>query len=105
MGRPSQWTSVKERANKIIVGEMLDQVFNRHEPEALERYVTPGVVDHHQIIFAPPAGAGVPLFLPAFPAFRAAGRELLADGDAVVARLRLSGANPGDYRGLAEPTR
>lgn len=101
---------MNERENKIIVGEMLDQVFNRHEAEALERYVTPGVVDHNQIIFAQPEGpdgivAGVQMFLHAFPDFHAEVRELLADGDAVVARLRLSGTNTGDYRGLAEPTR
>jgi predicted ester cyclase len=40
----------------------------------------------------------------AFPDFRAEVEGLLADGDAVVAHLQLSGTNTGEYRGLPEPT-
>jgi steroid delta-isomerase-like uncharacterized protein len=98
-----------DRAGKAVVQGFFNEVFNGHDPGALTRYVAADVVDHDPLVFAQPEGpegveAGLRMLFVAFPDLHADVAELIAEGGTVVARLRCSGTNTGEYRGLPEPT-
>jgi steroid delta-isomerase-like uncharacterized protein len=97
------------QANKSVVQGLFDDVVNGHDPDALHRYLAADVVDHEKLIFAQPEGpegveTGFRMLFEAFPDLHANVEELIAEGDTVVARLRLTGQNTGAYHGLPEPT-
>lgn len=94
--------------NKAVVGRLFDAI-NSGRLEELPQIVAPDVVDHNEVIFMQPDGPGgvtqgIQMLLQGFPDLHLAVKDLIAEGDRVVARLAMSGTNTGDYRGLPQPT-
>jgi predicted ester cyclase len=94
--------------NKAVVHRLFDTINNGRLDE-LPEVVAPDVIDHNAVIFMQPEGPGgvqegVRMLLQGFPDLHLAVKELIAEGDQVVARFTTSGTNTGDYRGLPAPT-
>jgi predicted ester cyclase len=93
-------------ANKALVRRLYD-AFETGGVDPLDEVVAPDFVDHDPLPGQAPGLVGmkqaVGLFRAAFPDGRLAVEELIAEGDKVVARVRLSGTQVGAFAG-AEPT-
>lgn len=83
------------QANKILVREMIERVWNAGHPERLPDYwiddTSGGAAELHQTLTA------------AFPDLQIQIEDMVAEADRVVTRLTLTGTHRGTFRGL-EPT-
>ena len=90
--------------NKELARRFYDEVLNTGDVERVSDLCTEDVVDHE----APPewpAGiegvkAFVRTFRAAFPDLRVTIEDMLADGDRVAARVRMTGTHQGDFMGV-----
>lgn len=93
-------------ANKALVRRLYD-AFETGGVDPLDEVVAPDFVDHDPLPGQAPGLVGmkqaVGLFRAAFPDGRLAVEELIAEGDKVVARVRLRGTQAGAFID-AEPT-
>ncbi|HRY28599.1 MAG TPA: ester cyclase [Elusimicrobiota bacterium] len=94
--------AVEER-NKERVRRLVEELFNRHNIGVVPQYVSPRYVDHH-----PPRGvapdyggvtANVAGLFNAFPEATVVLDDVLADGDKVMVRARLTGVQRGPWMG------
>lgn len=78
--------------NKDLVRRLIDEVWNKHDAAAIDRYFGPGlreeVAEHYRQLLAGFPGLNVTVE-----------DDLIADGDRVVARLRLRGRHDGPFAG------
>ena len=85
-------------ANKELYRHYIEDLWNKKDPTAPDRYLAPDYVEHNTNL--PPGLDGrkrfVATVLTAFPDYHAEILEVVAEGDRVVAR---SGANPSDFDG------
>lgn len=89
-------------ANKLLVRGYIQEVFNKHQPEASDRFVAKDFIEHNPRL--PHDGvAGTKKFLnivfAAFSDYRAEIQQLMAEGDRVVSRTQFTGTNAGPYEG------
>ena len=77
--------------NKALVRSLIDEVWNRHQPEALGRFAGAEVLPEFQ--------EHTRQFLAAFPDVQVTIEDLIAEGDKVVARLLVRGTNTGPFAG------
>jgi predicted SnoaL-like aldol condensation-catalyzing enzyme len=88
-------------ANKATYRSYMEQVWNKHDPSAVDRYLAPDYVEHNPNL--PPGRDGrwgfVSKVLAAFPDYHAEIQEVVADGDRVVARVQWTGTQDGPYEG------
>jgi predicted ester cyclase len=96
------------QSNKDVVRGLFAAVTERRLDD-LDKYLAADVVDHNKIIYgerdAP--GAAFDGFRQQLDAFSEGGMEptaLVAEGDAVVALLRVSGRHTGSHPRMPEPT-
>jgi steroid delta-isomerase-like uncharacterized protein len=93
--------------NKAVARKFFDEVFNTGKVELLEKFVAADAVEHELF-----QGQKEPvlvidqvkLFLgqlrAAFPDLKAEIKDLVAEGDKVVARIVLTGTHKGDFNGI-----
>jgi predicted ester cyclase len=89
-------------ANKSLVRGYIEEVFNKHQPEASDRFVAKDFIEHNPRL--PHEGlAGTKKFLnkvfAAFSDYHAEIQQLVAEGDWVVSRTQFTGVNDGPYDG------
>ncbi|MET9293357.1 ester cyclase [Streptomyces sp. NPDC003077] len=95
-------------AHKRVIQEFCRSLTERRT-EDLGRYLRPDVIDHNKVIHGEPdePGAAFEGFrqqLAAFGEFEAEARQLVAEGDTVVARLLVRGTHTGHHPRMPEPT-
>jgi uncharacterized protein YndB with AHSA1/START domain/predicted ester cyclase len=92
---------------KATVRRFIEQGAAKNDPKVIDELVAPDFVWHNPMPGAPPTREGVKMaiagFASAFPDYRLAVVDLLAEGDKVVSRIRFSGTNKGSLMG-APPT-
>ena len=89
-------------ANKLLIRGYYEEVFNKHQPEASDRFVAKDFIEHNPRL--PHEGlVGTKKFLnivfAAFSDYHAEIQQLVAEGDWVVARTQFTGTNDGPYQG------
>src|SRR3974390_2417296 len=89
-------------ANKLLIRGYIQEVFNKHEPEASDRFVAKDFIEHNPRL--PHEGlAGTKKFLnivfAAFSDYHGEIQNLVAEGDIVVSRTQWTGTNDGPYDG------
>jgi predicted SnoaL-like aldol condensation-catalyzing enzyme len=88
-------------ANKALYRHYIEDLWNKEDPAAPDRYLAPDYIEHNTNL--PPGLAGrkrfVATVLTAFPDYHAEILEVLAEGDRVVARVQFTGTNDGPYDG------
>src|SRR3974390_731064 len=87
-----------QEANKALIRGYFEEVFNKHQPEASDRFVAKDFVEHNPRL--PHEGlAGTKKFLNivfvAFSDYHAEIQNLVAEGDIVVSRTQWTGTNDG----------
>jgi steroid delta-isomerase-like uncharacterized protein len=89
-------------ANKLLIRTYLEEMWNKHQPAAADRFVATDFVEHNPRL--PPGLAGrkqfVTTVLAAFSDYHGELQEIVAEGDRVVARVQWTGTNDGPYQGL-----
>ena len=88
-------------ANKAVYRNLMDQVWNRRDLSAIDRFLAPDFIEHNKNI---PAGVAsrkqfVTAVLAAFSDYHAEVEEVVADGDIVVARVQWTGTQDGPFQG------
>ncbi len=88
-------------ANKQLYRHYIEDLWNKKDPGAPDRYLAPNYVEHNTNL--PPGLDGRKRFaatvLRAFPDYHAEILEVIAEGDRVVARVQFTGTNDGTYDG------
>jgi steroid delta-isomerase-like uncharacterized protein len=90
--------------NKALVRRQLEEVFNKHNPGAVDQFFGPDYVNHN----APPGlpndreglKASVSGFLSAFPDLKVTSDFQVAEGDKVVMRYTATGTHTGELMGM-----
>ncbi|MGW2153114.1 ester cyclase [Nonomuraea sp. NPDC001699] len=82
---------------------------NERRLDDLGAYLAPDVVDHNKIIFGEPdepgaAFEGIRMQLDAFDPFHIEVEEVVAEGEKLVARIRMSGTHSGTHPRMPVPT-
>jgi steroid delta-isomerase-like uncharacterized protein len=93
-------------ANKAVVERYLEEAFNRGDATALHETVAPGCVVHDPLFVEPITGTDgraryIQTYRAAFSSPRCTIRELLAEGNTVVARWEMHGLHNGPLAGIA----
>jgi hypothetical protein len=78
---------------KLVVRRLVERVMNGNELEALDELCTPRLAPKLRVAFSE--------FRAAFPDWHQEIRELVAEGNTVVARFRCTGTHQGQWQGLA----
>jgi predicted ester cyclase len=88
-------------ANKQLYRSYIEEMWNKRNPAAAERYLAPNFIEHNQNL--PPGLDGRKRFvasvLGAFSDYHAEIQEVIAEGDMVVARVLWTGTQDGPYQG------
>jgi steroid delta-isomerase-like uncharacterized protein len=88
-------------ANKLLIRSYYEEVFNKHQSSAADRFVATDFIEHNPRL--PQGLAGNKQFvtnvLAAFSDYHGEIRNLVAEGDMVVARVQWTGTNDGPYEG------
>jgi steroid delta-isomerase-like uncharacterized protein len=88
-------------ANKELYRHYIEDLWNKKDPAAVDRYVSHDYVEHNDQL--PQGFDGRKLFvagvLKAFPDYHAEIQEVVAEGDRVVARVQFTGTNDGPFQG------
>jgi steroid delta-isomerase-like uncharacterized protein len=88
-------------ANKELYRHYIEELWNKRDQSAIERYLAPNYVEHNKRL--PPGRDGrwgfVSNVLTAFPDYHAEIQEVVAEGDRVVARVQWTGTQNGPYEG------
>jgi predicted ester cyclase len=94
--------AVDLEANKLLIRDYYEEVYNKHQPEASDRFVAKDFIEHNPRL--PHDGlAGTKKFLnivlTAFSDYHAEIQQLVAEGNWVVSRIQFTGTNDGPYDG------
>jgi predicted ester cyclase len=89
-------------ANKALIRGYIEEVWNKHQPAASDRFVATNFIEHNPRL--PHDGlAGTKQFLikvfAAFSDYHGEIQDLVAEGDKVVSRIQWTGTNDGPYEG------
>ena len=89
-------------ANKLLIRGYIEEVWNKHQPAASDRFVATDFIEHNPRL--PHDGlAGTKQFVTkvfaAFSDYHGEIQELVAEGDRVVSRTQWTGTNDGPYEG------
>jgi predicted ester cyclase len=90
-------------SNKQLYRGFIEDVWNRRNPSAVDRYLASNFIEHNQNL--PPGLDGRKQFVAAvlagFSDYRAEVQEILAEDDRVVARVLWTGTQDGPFLGRA----
>jgi steroid delta-isomerase-like uncharacterized protein len=89
-------------ANKLLIRGYIEEVFNKHQPAASDRFVAIDFIEHNPRL--PHDGlAGTKQFLAkvfaAFSDYHGEIQNIVAERDMVVTRIQWTGTNDGPYEG------
>jgi predicted SnoaL-like aldol condensation-catalyzing enzyme len=88
-------------ANKALYRSFMDEVWNKRDFSAIDRYIAADFIEHNKNI--PPSREGRKKFveevMAAFSDYHAEVLDVMADGDRIVARVQWTGTQDGPYRG------
>jgi steroid delta-isomerase-like uncharacterized protein len=92
-------------ANKAVVREYIQQVWNEHQPDLVEKYMSddflhhdaPGITDRES------AKISIAAVMKAFPDYKISIEHEIAEGDLVVQRSISSGTQTGAFEALGLP--
>ncbi len=91
--------------NKALFVRYTEEVFTQGKHELLYEYLDPGAVDHDPVPGSDGTIDALKAFLDrrraAFPDFRYAIEDVIAEGDKVVGRLTMHGTHEGEFLGHA----
>ena len=94
-------TAADLEANKRLVRNYIEDVINKRQPAAVERYIIVDYVEHNPNL--PPGLEGKKQFsssvLAGFSDYHGEIQEILAEGDKVVLRTRWTGTQDGPFLG------
>jgi predicted ester cyclase len=89
------------QANKELYRSLMDEIWNKRDLSAIDRYLAPDFIEHNKNL--PPGIAGrkqfVTAILAAFSDYHAEIEEVVAEGNKVVARVQWTGTQDGPYQG------
>jgi predicted ester cyclase len=90
---------------KQLVRDLYDDVLNRHDLDALDRYCAAEYVDHNpptpgSRATLPETKAAFADWLRIFPDFAVTVEDQIAEGDRVVSRLRARATHRGEFNGV-----
>ena len=89
-------------ANKKLVRSLIEEVMNKRQPDAVDRFLVADFVEHNPNL--PQGREGRKKFVSAvlagFSDYRGEIVEILAEGDKVVVRVQWSGTQDGPFLGL-----
>ncbi len=90
--------------NKALIHEIIEEVWNKGDLEAVDRYFAPDYVDHSPLPGQAPGSEGykqaVVAMREAFPDLRLTLEDILAEGDKVAFRYTMEGTHQGDFMGI-----
>ena len=91
--------------NKALLRRLMEEAFNRGNTSLIDELFAPDFVEHEELPPGLPAGSeGVKqlstAFRSAFPDFKVAIDDMIAEGDKVVARSTWSGTHKGEFMGI-----
>ena len=90
--------------NKANLRRFYDEVFNKKNRAAIEEFIDPNQVDHAAPPGTPSGLAGakqtISMYLTAFPDLHFTVEDIIAEGDKVVARLKVRGTQKGAFMGV-----
>ena len=90
--------------NKANLRRFYDEVFNKKNRAAIEEFIDPNQVDHAAPPGTPSGLAGakqtISMYLTAFPDVHFTVEDIIAEGDKVVARLKVRGTQKGAFMGV-----
>ena len=102
LGAHAAAAATDPEANKSLIRGYYDEVYNKHQPEASDRFVARDFIEHNPRL--PHDGlAGTKKFLnivfAAFSDYHGEIQNIVAEGDNVAARIQWTGTNDGPYEG------
>lgn len=88
-------------ANKALIRSYYEEMWNKHQPSAADRFVATNFIEHNPRLPQGLAGRKqfVTTVLAAFSDYHGEIQELLAEGDKVVTRVKWTGTQDGPYDG------
>jgi len=88
-------------ANKALIRSYYEEMWNKHQPSAADRFVATNFIEHNPRLPQGLAGRKqfVATVLTAFSDYHGEVQELLAEGDKVVVRMQWTGTQDGPYDG------
>ena len=93
--------------NKALVRRFYDEVIGQGKLELIDELVAPDFIEHEEFLDVPPGREGVKqvfaMFLEGFPDLHFHVKDLIAEGDKVVAWVTMHGTHKGSFMGM-EPT-
>jgi predicted ester cyclase len=91
-------------ANKKIVRDYIQRVFNEHQPDLANDFVTPDVVSHGgilgEIVGAENVTGMLRSLIGPLPDLHAVEQDVIAEGDLVMMRLVITATQRGDLLGV-----
>ena len=92
-------------ANKAVVLRILNEAINGGNFDLFDELVAEDAVEHEEFPGMPNRGPAAPkafftMFSAAFPDMQMTVDEMVAEGDKVVARARISGTHKGEFMGI-----
>jgi hypothetical protein len=95
--------------NKVLVRRAYEEFYTKKNIKVVDKVVdeiiAPNFTDHTPPYGFPPGREGmkqeVAMFLKAFPDMRVTSEEMLAEGDTVMARFKVTGTHTGSFMGEA----
>ena len=96
---------MSEEENKAIQRRLAEEIFNRHDPDAVERFFAPDYVEHIPFPGQQPGVEGLKrmlteVFFSAFPDQHWTIEEQIAEGDKVLTRFTWRGTHRGEFAGI-----
>jgi steroid delta-isomerase-like uncharacterized protein len=88
-------------ANKALIRSYYEEMWNKHQPSAADRFVATNFIEHNPRLPQGLAGRKqfVTTVLAAFSDYHGEVQELVAEGDKVVSRVQWTGTQDGPYQG------
>src|SRR5438067_1187697 len=91
-------------ANKTLVRQAIDEMFNQGNPAAVDKYVAADFVEHQTMPGLPPGREGlkqmITMMRRAFPDLKFTIEDVIAEGDKVAVRSTVTGTHKGDWMGI-----
>jgi steroid delta-isomerase-like uncharacterized protein len=88
-------------ANKALIRSYYEEMWNKHQPSAADRFVATNFIEHNPRLPQGLAGRKqfVTTVLAAFSDYHGEVQELVAEGEKVVSRVQWTGTQDGPYQG------
>jgi steroid delta-isomerase-like uncharacterized protein len=90
--------------NKAAERRLTEEVWNEHNPGAVDEFVAPDVVEHNPVLSVGPGREGfrqaLEMLFSAFPDVQITVEDLITEGDTVVERWTAHATHRGEFMGI-----